>query len=66
MSRSQQTARSSLRSELDRLRLQRTPRQLELVIAALRERPADRARRMDLAAPASETTFARPPISREH
>jgi hypothetical protein len=43
--------RPSLRDDRDRHRLQRTARRLDLVIAALRERPADRLRRLDAAKP---------------
>jgi hypothetical protein len=47
MSAPRQSAPQSLRAERNRHRLARTPQRLELVIAALRERPADRGRRMD-------------------
>jgi hypothetical protein len=47
----QRAAQSSLRAERNRHRLQRAGQRLELVIAAMRERPADRARRMDARAP---------------
>jgi hypothetical protein len=45
--------RPSLREDRNRHRLQHTARRLELVIAALRERPLDRARRLDALEPSS-------------
>ena len=57
--------RGTLRAERNRQRLHHTAQRLELVIAALRERPADRVRRTDVRPPTRENRDLARPIVRE-